>query len=364
MELTNAIVCNTPFQLLNAINIVVNNVESGKYDLYLYGEFRNSERILKNILKLKLFDKVFFIKKNTAVKNSKLRTFAKLIIPSFILNDFIYEDISFEEINSYYSRVFVGDGNLIGIYLLKKNPMAELIMFDDGIATNVGNALFDTIGSFYKKIGRLFKLGVYSFNVSKLYVTNKSFCKSTITDNILQLPFLTCTNPATEIAKDIFSYNSNTQLNLYKNVYLGQPLEEKQGFNGNKPLFFKDQIPQFNENLLVRLHPRQDSNEFNNECVDNVNNMWELECMNSISDDHVLIGFCSTAHLMPKLLCDKEPYIIFLYELFLNDKNTKEYENDCSVVETVKELYRRKEKVLVPKTVQELAEFFIERNNK
>lgn len=364
MELTNAIVCNTPFQLLNAINIVANNVESGKYDLYLYGEFRNSESILSNVLKSNLFNKVFFIKKNNNVKNSKLRTFVKLVRPSYILKDFIYEDDSFKNLKSYYSRVFVGDGNLIGVYLLKKNPTAELIMFDDGIATNVGNALFDTIGPFYKKIGRLFRLGVYYFNVSKLYVTNKDFCKSTITDNILQLPFLTPANFATKIAKDVFSYNSNTQLNLYKNVYLGQPLEEKQGFNGNKPLFFKNQIPQFNENLLVRLHPRQNSNEFNNECVDNVNNMWELECMNSISDDHVLIGFCSTAHLMPKLLCDKEPYIIFLYELFLNDKNTKEYENDCSVVETVKELYRRKEKVLVPKTVQELAEFFIERNNK
>lgn len=351
----NAIVCNTPFQVLGAINIVVNKLYDGEFDLYLYGEFRNADSVYKNLKDAKIFNNIYYWKENKNRLKSRIHTFLKLTNRNWLLNDFIFLDDSFEK--EYYQKIFIGDGNLIGIYLTKQNKTAELIFFDDGIATNVGNALFDTIGKFYLIFGFIFNLGVFKYKVSKLLVNNIAFCKSTITKNIEQLPFLTTENKAIDIAKNVFSFNLDSILLNKSVLYLGQPLEEKQGYNGMGALFFLNYIPELKNSFIVRAHPRQSVADFDGCEIDSINNMWELECMNSITDSHVLFGFCSTAQLMPKLLCNKEPYIVFLFKLFLDSFDSNEFRNDMEIYESIKSVYRDKDKVFLPESLDELKDF-------
>lgn len=354
-NMQNAIVCNTPFQILGAINIVCNKLFDAEFDLYLDGAFRDADSVYKQLCDCNVFKNIYYWEKKRNRRKSRLRSFFKLINNYVLLKDFNFTDNSFK--NKRYQKVFVGDGNLIGIYLTSCNKNAELIIYDDGIATNVGNALFDTIGKFYSFFGGILKLGVFRYNVQKLLVNNVDFCQSNISPNKEQLPTLNLENKAFDIAKRVFSYNFDSLLREKTLVYLGQPLAEKQGYNGRPGLFFLDYFPEFKNNLIVRAHPRQSLEEFNGCEIDKVNNMWELECITSITNSHILFSFCSTAQIMPKLLCDKEPYIVFLFKLFIDSYDTNEYKNDMLIYESIKSVYRDKEKIFLPENIEDLKHF-------
>ena len=76
--------------------------------------------------------------------------------------------------------------------------------------------------------------------------------------------------------------------------------------------------------------------------------MWELIALDDLSEDDVLICFFSTAAFTPKILFDKEPKIIFLFDL-LPEKmfNAKE------LVSGLSEIYSNSNKVMVPTTIDE-----------
>ena len=94
-------------------------------------------------------------------------------------------------------------------------------------------------------------------------------------------------------------------------------------------------IYNYSGDLIVRNHPRETR---------------ELKCDNDINDDKVLIAFCSTAQITPKMLYDKEPYLVFLYRLFDCDW-IEDYDR---LVEQVRNSYRNKKKVFLPSTLDEL----------
>ena len=86
--------------------------------------------------------------------------------------------------------------------------------------------------------------------------------------------------------------------------------------------------------------------------IDDGKNMWEMECLNSIRDDHILISCCSTAQLTPKIVGGKEPYIFFLHRFLLDDESAikKGLEN---MIENLTALYSDKSKILIPNSVEE-----------
>jgi hypothetical protein len=106
--------------------------------------------------------------------------------------------------------------------------------------------------------------------------------------------------------------------------------------------------------FVYRVHPIEkiENSFYKNFCkLDKYQNMWEIECQNSITSDHILMSFFSTASFTPKLLYGKEPYLIFLDRLtgydFLNSDN---------LIRGLKSLYKNPKKIMQPKSVDELFE--------
>ena len=61
MNIENAFIAITPYQIFNIINFVYNNVDGvkGNSDLYVYDNFRNSLAIVQKIKKEELFNNVY-----------------------------------------------------------------------------------------------------------------------------------------------------------------------------------------------------------------------------------------------------------------------------------------------------------------
>ena len=81
----------------------------------------------------------------------------------------------------------------------------------------------------------------------------------------------------------------------------------------------------------------------------------ELECCNTISDNHILIGGFSTAQLMPKILDGAEPYLIFVYKLFFDSKELSStfWKSTETFIYKFRDQYKNKNKVFIPETMEE-----------
>ena len=343
-----AFISNSPLKILNTINMVVNNVENTKdtTDVFVEMIFKNAEVICDKLEETKLFNKVIRCYK----KNIKLDKFTDLLGYKKILSIYDFNDNEFK--NNKYDQLFVGDRSLLGVALSYMNK-PNVFIYDDGIITYSGNCIVNEKTYKYPFLNKLFKTDVFSFNIKKLYVNNKDFCKSTISPNIEQLPLLNENNKALSVIKDVFGYNEDSLLNNHDLLILEQPIEEKQNYNGVK---FIDVVHELNINNLkplVRLHPRQKDLVYEDIDMDTINNMWELECINAINDNHILVSFFSTVQFSPKMIANKEPYVVFLYKLFLTNLNGLEIPGFEEMIKQLKEKYSDPNKILVPNNVEE-----------
>lgn len=85
---------------------------------------------------------------------------------------------------------------------------------------------------------------------------------------------------------------------------------------------------------------------------------YEVSLLNSDKiEEQVMMADFSASLTMPKQLFDYEPTVIFLYRLInIAFTTEKQVQLDC-VVNNLRDMYREKDKVFVPETLEQLSEF-------
>ncbi len=233
---------------------------------------------------------------------------------------------------------------------LSCNSNANLYFIDDGAGSYQGNIIEEAMGNIYKLYCLLLHRGPKFLKVLKLFVNNKKLCKSTLTEETCQLPIYNTTDS---------DYN-NLLLKIFENkissyneriICLCSPSGDilQKRFELEKQIL--DTVKNTKIEYLVRLHPREKSYElFSDYPLDDTNNMWEIICMQNITDSHILIAYYSTAQMTPKIIYNKEPYIIFLFGMDTTCTKLSTYET--AYIE-FKNLYTNKNKIYAPKTIAE-----------
>lgn len=359
MSSKSAIVCNTPLQVLGAINIVANNVEGTRNctDLYISGNFRHVDEICAALEETRLFNRITrCAPKEKQTQSHKLQTLRKLCSPRAIWAERQVSDPSV--LTADYDQIFVGDNDLIGAALNAQSRNADIIVYDDGMDCYVGNCITGRLSAPYRMIGRLLHIGVFAYRIKKLLINNTAFCRSEISPCIQQLPRLTADNPVIPVAKTVFSFQDSLVPDR-RFILLGQPLEELPGYNG-KPFLSAVPPAQDASQFLLRAHPRQELPDTAIIDRDTVGNLWELECIFSLRDEQVLLGCYSTSQLAPKMIAGKEPYVVFLYKLFLPGLPAAEEEKYKTMISLLQESYQNKNKIFIPETFEELYELLQE----
>lgn len=347
-----AFICNTPFQILGVLNLVMNNVEESKdnTDIFIIAGFDHAQEVGQKLSTTGIFRNVILC--NIPPKDhrqGKWRILRRLLFPQYIADDYSLPEKM--RAPCRYGKVFTGDGNLLGLALKHFNREAKMILYDDGLASYMGNCLMDSQSRMYKTICGRLNLGVYSYEVCRMYVNHPPFCESSITDEVCGMPVLNENNPVLKTARGVFGFVEDSPVKNYRYILLGQMLEEMPGYNGRalETLI----VPDYRDYFLLRKHPRQAPVESSVVKCDTVNNMWELECISTINGNHVLIAFYSTAQITPKLIAGKEPYLIFAYKLFLSDKAANETHKYEAMIEKLRNKYTSRNKIYVPETFEE-----------
>lgn len=336
-------ICDTPYQLINALALAqTHRSEACLMDMYIYDQFKDADTVSAALRDLQIFDHVYLFRRyrhHTGLL-SKLTTLIRMHVPYYMLKSHCQSKLSsaeYDRIYMAYITPFIDSVKLM-------NPQAEVYEYEDGIGSYYIENLEDFSRSkFFKFWSRRLFGNALSYNASALYLHQPTAYTGKTYEHIRPLPI----DMEGETLRKIFHYQNNEQYHLARFIYLTQPLDEKIGERAKE--VERQLLKKTADKVLVRVHPRQDKTDYQSYTVDTADNLWELECAGQITAEHVLIGAFSTAQFTPKMLFDIEPTVVFLYRLFDDAFN-----NADAMVDTLKQMYRNPEKIMVADSVEQL----------
>lgn len=348
-----AFFCNGPLNLLNAIIFVLNNElnSKGNSDLYIGGEFRDAEMIAERIRQSGVFENVYFIEDFLNLKgNEIMNKITALFFPKYTLKKYSHDTIGHK---IRYSNICFFSSDFFALVCLRVFKYDNLIRLDDGLASYFGNITLRASKKMlflhkYVFRGRL----IHSF--AKLYLNCPEFYKGELKNIICKMPEIQPSGEVCDTLFRIFQYKKNDLYNEHEVVFLTQLFASHYKNETEKKIL--DLLQElYSDRFLVRIHPRQKLSDYDKFYVDQINNMWELECLEQIKDNNVLISVYSTAQVFPKLLFNKEPYVIFLYKLMFDDVSDNRYCKEAdSLIPSLVDVYKHKDRIFVPTTFDEL----------
>lgn len=349
-----AICAATPFQALNAINLVCNSLEKTERKVLFYRDFSvESHDILLGIRKYHIFDCIYeydLESKSNILKymtNDAIQAVSPSIFVKWVTKSHI--DLNQEE----FDTITITSGTELEVALTRIYPNARTIAYDDGLGSYVGDIVHDHKLNF---IWRLLGRRTDSIWPETLYINNVEFCDSRLSKNKKKLISLGEADAGFKyMIYDIFNVSDNDLYDLRPLIYLSQPLNEL-GSNMDR---FEDSIEnvlsEFEKYGIYRKHPRDSRKTELKFKKDDSNCIWELICGDKIDEDSVLISCCSTAQIMPKILYNKEPWIIFTYKLYGIDKSPVYESRFYPVITRLKSCYKQNYKIEEPESVEDLA---------
>lgn len=343
----------TPFHLLNIIRFVLTNDLIGCCDVYFISQSDAMDMFLDNTIEEKLFDNIFYTTIDDVERNKRINEIKSILLPSQKYVSYMFGE---KAVNRDYDELYVSIPTRLNDAIYRANNCKEVIGYDDGLASYVTNLYNYSLGSKYELYKKL--LGKGRLSVDKVLLCNPNMNLHPA-DGINYMTFIgrDLTPDENRIINRVFNY---TESEIKQHIiYLNQPLRDMPDPDSHKQ--GEKQILQIineqaGDELIIRIHPRETETEiYQGLTTENSENMWELMCNDCITEGHSLVSFFSTALFAPKLFFNKEPYLIFTFMLFQScpDSQKNRY---LQLVEKLQSEYSKKDRITVPRTVEELTD--------
>lgn len=349
-----AIVCGTKYQVLNCLNYVLDQkkIVNAEYHLFI-----NNEQIgefYEKLCQSRLFKRVcrYSIKDEKRIKKRFLQI-QKFIFPKAYLKHCLMES----NIEETYTILLCATLSGIVCPFVFSFPHMRVFLLEDGTASYSSG----TVTYMTEKDRQLYKLLRRDINrclhPERLYINNKQFCKNTDCAEVIELPHLQdVIKEHRAVFEAVFGRKEKNKYNELRLVYLSQPFAGYEGMDSLVTQEIMEILKKYP--FAYRPHPREKQVYEDAAYVDRPDkqNSWELICSEGIGDDHILVGRCSTAQVVPKFIFNKEPYLIFTNRLFEKETQSHTYQVMEEMCADIKSKYSKPEKVFIVEHLEEIEE--------
>lgn len=359
-----AIFCDSPFQLMCAVNIARNYLHEDGCVLFLMREMYNSRQ------KFLVQDKDGFIKKVHYVRRTpkKLTTPHRKAVSLWCrLRRLDRESALYLHQNFYglppwetsFTSVICDRYGVGAAYLLRyQNRSCPFYIIEEGV------------GEYFVPPcrGDLFTLPVYSStcaSVCRLYFWPEFFRQHFPEVDALSAPPLSARDAEYNQCIDSLFGTGDIKLPPAKCIYFHQPLDAPSLPNATPESIAESvrreqsilQLLQkkYGDRFYIKLHPRDDPNAFSEYRFLQTQAPWEslLHHFPNVSD-LVLLGINTTALLTPKMMYNAEPAVFCLERLLNPNILAGSSTNYCSIFEYMRTRYTNPGKVCIPDTMEAL----------
>lgn len=355
------VIANTYYQLIVAIQMKCTLFCDDEVVLLISDHSRNSETVFKKMVGISVFDEIYYVKSKDITSSLTIKNHFQDLF-GFALKGYNRFSFYIEEVrNRYFDEIMVFnyERDIIGLYsvLYEYNDQLSISIFEEGILSynfiiqerfsekvikcirklrGKKNAI-ETIKNFY-----CFYPDFYKGNLKKVLIPrieNNSKCESYI--------------------KEIFDVN--TKVNYRQKFIFFTSVYD---FEGGEPIGEFEVVKRVQEvvgkeNLLIKVHPRDDrdvynKSQFNIDCNSDI--PWEAIQISLDFSDKVYLTSTSGSVLAGSLFSDKPVRICYMYNLckltnnasaersvqtiesLIHDKTMCEYFKNVSVINNYKEL--------------------------
>lgn len=347
-----AFVCDTPYQLFNILNLIFHN-ENDQADLFLSVFFDQAESVYKRLIEKKVFHNVTLIKPHYRERNEGrwhwyLRHARTYLRPNWTLCSDVMDgticDFRYDEIYACSMISFT-------VCLLQVNPDADFFLVEDGIGSYLFDNVHDGISRMHKIFSKLLHVGANVRVPRCLYLYETSQFVPPTKVEIRSMPHPT--HDFLKYAADIFGQKAYRDRSAIRWIWLTQPIDGNPQYQRVDDEI-RNVLLRYRESVLVRKHPRDErENCYKDFCLDDKESVWELNIPNMDIDGKVLIGNCSTAQFVPKLIYDREPRLIFTNLLYGDIYRSDWYLRIIEAIGEFRRLYRQPDKIGMPETIEE-----------
>jgi len=354
-----ACVCWTPFQIINAVNYKFQYAVDEDMDIYLCLKFTGAVEIGKRLLELNYIHKVYFVKNldYDAMKpmRRKLNILADMCWPERAIKRCLGKTVTLESLDYSYviSSGYLNFNILFNNYLTAKGTKSYF--FDDGLESYLPQNTADHYSGIYKIMAKVLGRGGTNLKLERLFVYAPELVLNQQRYKSVQ-PLMPLNKMEQTIQIDlnkVFDYKNlglRYKYLLFDQLGTGDFRDEKMLTIQTEILNIFAEAVNINE-FVIKLHPRTLSSIYDERFQTFKTSVpWEIFALNEEIENKVLISISSTACFTPKLIFDKEPIVIFLYELF----SISGYETAKDFIRRVKETYRSSDKVYIPQTFEDL----------
>ena len=369
MKTKICIFVETPFQLLNYINYLYHQTdfENAVFDLFIRKEAYFSEDLVQRVKKTDLFNDIYlyqYNKKdfehitNLGVFVYKLRRFC---FPRHYLRSISISKIDLSTL--HYDYLFCSNSFGIARTYTMIEPEIKIWVFDDGIGTYINSVALSS-----RKRSLIYRIKGKTSpweRIDRIVVNNTKLLPHTNIEVSALNSLAKAENRFNSLVNTVFDYRDCDKYDINRLVYLTQPFNPINLNNFRKTeQRIIDGISDVTNECTLRIHPRQ--NDFV-ECgfsKDDVEALWELVCARQINDNHILIGCYSTAQFSPKLLFNKEPWLVFTYELYAGLFDERIKSNMRKMVDLIRTQYSNEQRIIVLQSIEDLKKVISELINK
>lgn len=356
---TICFICDTPFQVMNAVLLWRRFQEERNdvtADIYMGDQFNACRDIAERLKETRMFREVvlYDIPSNVISFLNIGRNWERLcelFCHEAMVRKRTHRNVSANEYSELYLTHNYSKMQFL-MRLLNSDGMVNYI--EDG----VGSYLLDPQckNRFYLKrlTYQMIRKPFPSLVPAHLYL-NSPLLFSIIQEDAKiipeQLPPLRSEDTETvNLLSWLFDFRRNPLYDERRIVCLTQPYEEATKTKGReKPVL--EACEAFRENIVLKLHPRQrDNSPYQGFDIDRKGELWELVSLLQITDNHILLSPFSTAQLLPKIIFDKEPWLVFMAPLWKEMTPMQ-----SKLIDALRQIYRNPEKVIVVRDVPELS---------
>ncbi|NTK91234.1 hypothetical protein HQ677_12100 [Enterococcus faecium] len=350
-----AIISETPFQLYNAINLICGFQKDVTIDLYISIFLPKMELYANRLSEKKWFrGNVIVLTPADNLLERIRRYILRGVSPKCALKSAMQDKkIRCEK---EYEEIYMGCPNPLSFNLANAYTKSSVIFYEEGTGSYHGKIGTSVMSKRLKLQQMLTNKGPEKIEPKQLLLYEPQLCRSEYKTQLGQLPKISAESETYKKMKDVFCYDIDVeeQYSINNVVYLGQP--QYPYYNGDYDVSIKmieEELMRFNERVIYRPHPSQ--NEIDHfKHVDISRSQWEV-LSGILSEDKVLIGICSTAQFTPKYIYDKEPVLIFTLQIFDNYCPVETKVQLLEMIEDMKSIYKHKERIICPKSVQDLS---------
>lgn len=356
-------ICDTPYQVLNALNIAYHKKDSVEKILFIENQFRTAKNLAERAEKTGIFRSVYLLRRDEikfmpfGFKRLTLQMMLNLAPKLYMrvrLKDYSGECESVFE--KPFTTVYTAMAVRSVTAMIRLNSEVEVIFFEDGTGSYSGNVITKGKGKIYDFLYKVFHIGTSVCRPSALFVNNIKMCSSITVpkDRIFPLPEMD--NGFIDFCSKIFDVNDVSTEERNSVFWLSQPSDDTPGADEARGKIRACLLP-YKDKITVRMHPRDNDAEYYRDfTVDYGHDMWELSILSKKdrADSLILIASYSSAQINPKILFDMEPVLIFLNHLNASTSH-EEYDRVDGQIEDMRKAYRDPEKIYTPKTPEELS---------